>query len=145
MPHAGGGIRRGSAGIAAGGAGVRPDGEQLAQGRTPHEHHDDTLTLTNDARPTRYGVAEDENGLPTIPQSITLAGVSERIGQIVATSIAEVPYIDVREYALADDSIRGYLVVIVPQSSRAPHQVMVGAWSAAISASMGAARREIGA
>jgi hypothetical protein len=44
-------LRRG-AGIAAGGAGVRPDGEQRALRRTPHEHHerdDDTLTLTNEA------------------------------------------------------------------------------------------------
>jgi hypothetical protein len=52
--------------------------------------------------------------------------VRDRIGQIVATSIAEVPYIDAREYPLADDLSSGYIVVIVPQSPRAPHQVTVG-------------------
>lgn len=36
------------------------------------------------------------------------------------------PYIDVREYPCDDDPSKGYLLVLVPQSARAPHQVTVG-------------------
>jgi hypothetical protein len=44
----------------------------------------------------------------------------------VSTSITEVPYFLPREYPTADDPTKGYLLVVVPQSSRAPHQVIVG-------------------
>jgi hypothetical protein len=72
-----------------------------------------------------YGVAEDENGNATVPSPIALSGASERVSQIVSTSIAEVPFIEPRQYPLADDPSRGYLAVVVPQSSRAPHMVIV--------------------
>jgi hypothetical protein len=65
-----------------------------------------------------YGIAEDEHERPTIPQPIPLTGAADRIGQIVATSISEVPYIEVREYPCADDPSKGCLPVIVPQSAR---------------------------
>jgi hypothetical protein len=46
--------------------------------------------------------------------------------QIVQTSVSEVPFIESRRYELPDDPSRGYLLVIVPPSPRAPHQVIVG-------------------
>ena len=73
-----------------------------------------------------YGVGEDENERPTVSRPFDLKGAGDRIGQIVSTSVAEVPYIDVREYPCEDDPSRGYLVVLVPASDRAPHQVTVG-------------------
>jgi hypothetical protein len=73
-----------------------------------------------------YGVAEDEHGNPSEPQPISLAGAPERVSQIVSTSIAEVPFIDVRAFPCEEDPSKGYLVVIVPQSARAPHMVIVG-------------------
>jgi hypothetical protein len=72
-----------------------------------------------------YGVGEDGDGRPTIPQPIALAGKSDRLSQIVSTSISEVPYIDVRELATDDDRSLGYLLVLIPASPRAPHQVTV--------------------
>lgn len=87
----------------------------------------DVAAMATDGGVLLYGVAEDEHGRPTIPHPIALEGVGDRVGQIVGTSIAEVPYIDVREYPLPDDPGRGFLAVIVPQSARAPHQVTVGA------------------
>src|SRR3954470_9501312 len=63
----------------------------------------DVAAMATDGGALLYGVAEDEHKRPTIPQPITLAGAAERIGQIVATSIAEVPYIDAREYTCATD------------------------------------------
>src|SRR5690349_12271793 len=86
----------------------------------------DVAAMTTDGGALLYGVAEDDNERPTIPQPIMLAGAADRIGQVVSTSITEVPYIDTREYPCADDPARGYLLVIVPQSARAPHQVTVG-------------------
>jgi hypothetical protein len=87
----------------------------------------DVAAMSTDGGVLLYGVAEDEHRRPTIPQPIALAGAADRVDQIVSTSIAEVPYIDVRELPCSDDPSRGYLLVIVPQSARAPHQVTVGA------------------
>ena len=96
---------------------------------TPKKNSDvaeDVARMSTDGGVLLYGIAEDEHDRPTFPQPIPLAGAADRIGQIVATSISEVPYIDVREYPCADDPSKGYLLVIVPQSARAPHQVTVG-------------------
>jgi hypothetical protein len=86
----------------------------------------DVAAMATDGGVLLYGVGEDEHGQPTMPRPIPLTGAADRIGQVVATSIAEVPYVDVREYPSAGDPSMGYLVVIVPQSARAPHQVTVG-------------------
>jgi hypothetical protein len=86
----------------------------------------DVAAMSTDGGTLLYGVAEDANKRPTVPQPITLAGAAERVDQIVSTSIAEVPYIDVREYPTDADASKGYLLVVVPQSPRAPHQVIVG-------------------
>lgn len=96
---------------------------------TPNKNVDlatDVAAMATDGGVLLYGVAEDEHQRPTIPQPIPLAGAADRVGQIVSTSIAEVPHIELRELPCADDPSRGYLVVIVPQSPRAPHQVIVG-------------------
>ena len=85
----------------------------------------DVAAMATDGGVLLYGVAEDEHGNPTAPEPITLKGAPERVSQIVSTSIAEVPFIDVRPYPLADDPAHGYLAVSVPQSSRAPHMVVV--------------------
>lgn len=86
----------------------------------------DVAAMATDGGVLLYGVSEDDNGSPAIPSPIALAGVAERIDQIVAMSIAEVPYIEVREYPTADDPSVGYVLLVVPQSDRAPHQVTVG-------------------
>ncbi len=85
----------------------------------------DVAAMATDGGVLLYGVAEDDHGQPTIPEPIPLQGTPERVGQIVSTSIAEVPFIEVQPYPLPDDAARGYLAVIVPQSSRAPHMVVV--------------------
>jgi hypothetical protein len=73
-----------------------------------------------------YGVGEDADERLTVRSPLTLAGAPERIALIVQTSIAEVPHIEFRPYPLSDDPTKGYLLVIVPPSPRAPHQVTVG-------------------
>jgi hypothetical protein len=86
----------------------------------------DVAAMATDGGVLLYGVGEDEHGHPMVPNPIELSGAGERIAQIVATSITEVPYIDVREYATDADPSKGYIAVIVPQSARAPHQVAAG-------------------
>jgi hypothetical protein len=86
----------------------------------------DVAAMSTEGGVLLYGIAEDDNKRPTILAPFPLAGAADRIGEIVAKSIAEVPYIDVREYRTEDDEAIGYLAVIVPQSARAPHQVTVG-------------------
>lgn len=86
----------------------------------------DVAAMATDGGTLLYGVAEDTNKHPTIPNPIPLAGAGDRIGNIVATSIAEVPYIKVDEFRCDDDDTKGYIVVTVPPSPRAPHQVTVG-------------------
>src|SRR3954453_2576117 len=62
----------------------------------------DVAAMATDGGVLLYGVAEDEHKRPTIPKPIPLAGAADRIGQIVSTSIAEVPYIEApREYPCA--------------------------------------------
>ena len=85
----------------------------------------DVSAMTVDGGVLLYGIAEDRDQNPTVPQPIDLAGVRERVDQIVSTSIQEQPYVDPRSFATADDPSKGYLVVLVPQSARAPHQVTV--------------------
>jgi hypothetical protein len=86
----------------------------------------DVAAMANDGGTLLYGVGEDEDGRPTIPQPFGLAGARERVDQIVRTSISEPTGIEVKEIQTDDDPSRGYLVIAVPPSPRAPHMVTVG-------------------
>lgn len=86
----------------------------------------DVAAMSTDGGVLLYGVAEDAHGRPTIPQPIALAGAADRVAQIVQTSISEVPFIEQRTFECSGDPSKGYLLVLVPQSARAPHQVIVG-------------------
>jgi hypothetical protein len=73
-----------------------------------------------------YGVDEDSSGCPCVLNPIPLANQRERIEQIVRTSIDEVPVFKIfPEISTRADSAKGYLVVLVPPSERAPHMVIV--------------------
>jgi hypothetical protein len=86
----------------------------------------DVAAMAIDGGILLYGVGEDENDRPTVPQPFRLAGARERVDQIVRTSISEPPDIQVREIESNEDSSLGYLVVAVPPSPRAPHMVTMG-------------------
>lgn len=87
----------------------------------------DVAAMATDGGVLLYGVGEDDDERLTRLCPFRLAGAVERIGNIVQSSIAEVPFVDVREYELATRPGTGYLVLVVPASARAPHQVIVGA------------------
>ena len=86
----------------------------------------DVAAMSTDGGVLLYGVEEDRSGQPVTPTPIPLAGAKERVDQIVQTSIAEAPHIEIREYPTNADASVGYLLVVIPQSARAPHQVTVG-------------------
>lgn len=82
-------------------------------------------SLTVDGGLLVYGLDEDEHERPSIPTPIDLEGAAERIDQVVGALVDEPPYVEVEPLRLEDDPGKGYLVVIVPPSPRAPHQVAV--------------------
>jgi hypothetical protein len=86
----------------------------------------DVAAMATDGGSLLYGLGEDENDRPTVPQPFKLAGARERVDQIVRTSISEPPAIEVYSIPTDDDPSLGYLVVHVPASPRAPHMVTVG-------------------
>lgn len=82
-------------------------------------------SLTGDGGLLIYGVAEDEHGRPTLPQPLRLEGAAERIDQVVNALVDEPPHFELESLPLESDPSLGYLLVVVPQSPRAPHQVAV--------------------
>lgn len=86
----------------------------------------DVAAMSTDGGLLLYGVGEDEEERLTRLTPIELAGSMDRISQIIGTSIAEVPYVEVRDHPSDGDKSKGYLTILVPQSARAPHQVIVG-------------------
>ena len=102
------------------------DGKECLPGRKRNvDLAIDVAAMTTEGGVLLYGVGEDEQGRLSLLRPITLAGVADRIDQIVATSIAEVPHIEIKEHPLSEGDT-GYISVLIPQSPRAPHQVTVG-------------------
>jgi hypothetical protein len=86
----------------------------------------DVAAMTTDGGMLVYGVAEDDDRRPRVLTPIELAGAAERIDQIVQHSISGSPRVEFLHLRLASEDNRGYLLVLVPPSPEAPHQVVVG-------------------
>lgn len=85
----------------------------------------DVAAMATDGGILLYGVDEDAEGQLTRCVPIPLAGVRERVDQIVRTSIAEPPVVEIRGLPTRADPTVGYLAVIVLPSPRAPHMVVI--------------------
>ena len=73
-----------------------------------------------------YGIAENSGGTRLTEASpIPLEGARERINQIATNSIAEPPQIEIASLEEPDQPGMGYVIVTIPPSSRAPHQIVV--------------------
>ena len=82
----------------------------------------DIASMANDGGVILYGIGETNNRLvQAVP--LKLKGLAERIEQVAQTAISEPPQLTFRTYPLADEPETGFLLVIVPQSERAPHMV----------------------
>lgn len=82
----------------------------------------DVAAMSTDGGVIIVGLDEDANKRLTVPTPFALAGVEERIAAIVGSGVAEAPYIDIRPLPL--DNGTGYMLIHVPMSPRAPHQVI---------------------
>lgn len=86
----------------------------------------DVCAMTVDGGSLIYGLGEDEHQRLRVLSPIGLTGADERVAQIVETSIHEPPFIRLQGLPTDADPSSGYLLVVVPQSARAPHQVVSG-------------------
>lgn len=85
----------------------------------------DIAAMTTDGGLLAYGVAEDANGHPRVLEPIELSGAAERIDQVAQHSISGTPKIEFIHLRIPEDEGSGYLIVVVPASPEAPHQVTV--------------------
>jgi hypothetical protein len=83
----------------------------------------DVAAMATDGGCIVYGVAEDKAAGTFTANPIPLQGVKEKIGQIVESHVQERIEFEVYELPLDNDPTRGYVVVEVPVSARAPHMV----------------------
>lgn len=72
-----------------------------------------------------FGVEEDASGRPSILSPFELKGQREKIDSIIRTSISEIPVFNISAIESHTDSAKGYIVLVIPPSERAPHQVIV--------------------
>lgn len=86
----------------------------------------DIAAMTTDGGSLIYGVGEDADGRPRVLNPIELKGAAERIDQVAQNSISPTPKLRFARLRRPDDDSRGYLVVSIPASPEAPHQVTVG-------------------
>ncbi|HEY5051789.1 MAG TPA: ATP-binding protein [Solirubrobacterales bacterium] len=86
----------------------------------------DIAAMSTDGGSLIYGVGEDGNGHPRLLTPIELAGAAERIDQVAQHSVSGSLRLEFVHLRLPDRQDQGYLLVIVPASPEAPHQVTVG-------------------
>ncbi len=93
---------------------------------SPHKNRDlaeDVAAMANEGGVLVYGVGEDQQRRANVLRPFTLAGAAEKIDQIIQTGIDEPVYVVIHRLPLDTDPDRGYIVVEVPVSPRAPHMV----------------------
>lgn len=72
-----------------------------------------------------FGIGEDSNKRLTILAPFELKGQREKIDQVIQTSISEIPLFKLFAIESQADSTKGYIVLVIPPSERAPHMVEV--------------------
>lgn len=85
----------------------------------------DIAAMSNDGGVIIYGIGEDENKRLKILSPFVLEGQPERISSIAQTSIAEPPRFHIHTIPAKEDISKGYIVIVIPPSERAPHMVIV--------------------
>lgn len=98
----------------------------LPAARRNHDLAVDVCAMTVAGGSLIYGLGEDENKQLTVLAPLSLGGAADRVAQVVETSISEPPFIRIETLPSEADPGEGYLLVVVPPSDRAPHQVISG-------------------
>lgn len=90
-----------------------------------------------------YGVEEDDTGRADALHPIDLESAPERVNQVARSSIDE-PVDLVDTATIEERDGKGYLVVTVPESERAPHFVNGSVWGRTTKGNARLSRREVG-
>ena len=85
----------------------------------------DVCAMTVDGGVLLYGVGGEDPTRPDQLMPVELAGAAERVDQVAQTGIAEAPVIEIHDIAASAQPGRGYLVVVIPASPRAPHMLII--------------------
>jgi hypothetical protein len=85
----------------------------------------DIAAMSNDGGVIIIGIGEDENKRLKILTPVVISGQPERISSIAHTSIAESPRFHIDTIPTAKDPSKGYIIIVIPPSERAPHMVIV--------------------
>ena len=83
----------------------------------------DVAAMATDGGVLIYGVLENKEAGTFSPSPIELAGVQELISEVVMANVRERIEFAVTPLPLDDDSAKGFVLVDVPASLRAPHMV----------------------
>lgn len=86
----------------------------------------DIAAMSTDGGCLVYGVGEDEDRRPRLLAPFPLAGAAERIDQVAQQSLYPSPKLHFIPLRRPDEPEVGYLIVVIPASPMAPHQVSVG-------------------
>ncbi len=81
--------------------------------------------MTVDGGALLYGLGGEDPTRPDALMPFELAGAAERIDLVAQTSIRESPAIEIRDIASEQTPGKGYLLVVVPPSPRAPHMLTI--------------------
>lgn len=83
----------------------------------------DVAAMATDGGVIVYGITENKSAGTFNASPVTLQGAKERISDVVSSHVRERIEFYVHELALDDDPTKGFIVVDVPASVRAPHMV----------------------
>jgi hypothetical protein len=96
---------------------------QLPEPRANKDIAIDVAAMATDGGVIIYGVRENKEAMTFTPTPFALAGVLERLSDVVSANVSERIDFDIRLLPLEDDSTMGFVVLDIPASIRAPHMV----------------------
>lgn len=99
--------------------------EKLPDRQANRELAADVAAMATDGGVIIYGVRENKATNTFTSKPIELAGVKDRISEILTSNLRERVEFDVSLLAMDGDPSKGFVVVDVPASPRAPHMVEV--------------------
>lgn len=96
---------------------------QLPASKTSRDIAVDVAAMATAGGVIIYGVLENKEGMTFSATPVELAGAKDRISDVVTANVRERIDFDIRLLPLNDEPTRGFVVLDIPASPRAPHMV----------------------